>query len=714
MNLKVYVLSCIAAICWSGCSEEELIVNESTQEKETFSLTVTQEKKDNSRLAFGDDFLTTYWENGDILTIRNIEDSSKLYELTTSLDQPSTTATFTYSGALRGGTYLVYYSKYYHAQKPVFFDQETYHVGLKNEKDLGFDIGLYGIMTIKTGQTSASVELKPAYSMLHFNINDPNKKLAKSFRIQNIGMMAPKTGFKTKVTLQNDGTLTETGDRIPQLEIWTSSLGTDSNGKEYQIGDLRTVILPIDLSNEDVIFYIAYGSYLGANNATEEIVYEIKKKGIDLKPGVCYHITLDIEDAKVYDLTDHELDCADDFRALSYKVNSNWPYTVTKDIDFTGVEYFPISNNSITIDGNDKTLENITIDWPYEGAGLTNYSSNVIKNLTIKNAKIKGTNYVGGFCGNAGDAQSTFTGCKLINSTIEGTNYVGGILGGGSVTSIKTCTVENSQIIAKDYVGSIAGNVRSVSDSKVKGGSVKGQNTIGGIAGYAVNAIKSCSSSATVEATGDYVGGIVGSLQSVEVMYTSQGSASQCANEGKVTGNNYVGGITGNVTRNNSISECYSIGQIEGANYVGGIVGYQEGTEHYDKKLVSNCYNLGKVTGSGNSIGGIVGESVSPNTISNCYSTGDISTDCGIIGTVYEYSEKKNTLSTCITRSSKLGDNENAEYVNLTDINSKLKVIDGDELYFPDRVWDTSLYPYNCTILLWQGTGFGMDVSTGN
>jgi len=197
-------------------------------------------------------------------------------------------------------------------------------------------------------------------------------------------------------------------------------------------------------------------------------------------------------------------------------------------------------------------------------------------------------------------------------------------------------------------------------------------------------------------------------------MYTSQGSASQCANEGKVTGNNYVGGITGNVTRNNSISECYSIGQIEGANYVGGIVGYQEGTEHYDKKLVSNCYNLGKVTGSGNSIGGIVGESVSPNTISNCYSTGDISTDCGIIGTVYEYSEKKNTLSTCITRSSKLGDNENAEYVNLTDINSKLKVIDGDELYFPDRVWDTSLYPYNCTILLWQGTGFGMDVSTGN
>ena len=106
------------------------------------------------------------------------------------------------------------------------------------------------------------------------------------------------------------------------------------------------------------------------------------------------------------------------------------------------------------------------------------------------------------------------------------------------------------------------------------------------------NGVKLCFSNATVTATADGSGGIVGLF--------------------RATGN-----------RVTTIENCYSTGNITGGNYVGGIVGRVESLT----LLINNCYSIGTFTATGaapnNLTGGIATAvpgttSVAP-TLSNCY-----------------------------------------------------------------------------------------------
>ena len=96
INFWVYwVLGCMSMLTWSGCSDEVLLQDETIEKQETFRLTVSQEQKDKSRLAFNEDLLTTYWENGDKLYLYKVDDTTKQYKLQTELAKPSATAIFT-------------------------------------------------------------------------------------------------------------------------------------------------------------------------------------------------------------------------------------------------------------------------------------------------------------------------------------------------------------------------------------------------------------------------------------------------------------------------------------------------------------------------------------------------------------------------------------------------------------------------------------------
>ena len=67
---------------------------------------------------------------------------------------------------------------------------------------------------------------------------------------------------------------------------------------------------------------------------------------------------------------------------------------------------------------------------------------------------------------------------------------------------------------------------------------------------------------------------------------------------------------------------------IQGYQNVGGVVGYV-----YSYSTVTNCYNTGSVSGSGDYVGGIIGSGFP--TITNCYNSGVVSGRCdvgGIIG----------------------------------------------------------------------------------
>jgi hypothetical protein len=159
---------------------------------------------------------------------------------------------------------------------------------------------------------------------------------------------------------------------------------------------------------------------------------------------------------------------------------------------------------------------------------------------------------------------------------------------------------------------------------------------------------------------------------------------------------------------------------------VGGIVGYsgkynsESGFISNQAQRITNCYNLGNVSGKGAAIGGICGlwtRSGASKLIENCYSAGIVSSGNGIVGGFSSTIASSVTcLANCVTTSERLGEprdpnNEHADYTNLSDINSKIDIFDKAEVYFPNRVWDTTLYPYNCTILLWQGGSFGMEVT---
>lgn len=135
---------------------------------------------------------------------------------------------------------------------------------------------------------------------------------------------------------------------------------------------------------------------------------------------------------------------------------------------------------------------------------------------------------------------------------------------------------------------------------------IKGNAYVGGLCGHANNIqVKNCSNeNSTISATGyisadgvnyAYLGGYVGwgysvsnCINAVEINYTNIGYC--------------VGGIIGCATQN--ISACENRAKVSGKERVGGIAGNAQpsGSATY-----SNLTNSGKVTGAGNSVGGIIG-----------------------------------------------------------------------------------------------------------
>lgn len=134
-----------------------------------------------------------------------------------------------------------------------------------------------------------------------------------------------------------------------------------------------------------------------------------------------------------------------------------------------------------------------------------------------------------------------------------------------------------------------------------------GQSNVGGVAGGSSGAITNCSNSSTVSGSGDYVGGVVG---------VSYGTVQSCSNSGAVSGSSYyVGGVVGQI-KNGTIESCTNSGTISGNSIVGGVVGSNSAS-------VTNCYNIGSVSGEDSNVGGVVGSNAA--SLTNCYSAGTVS-----------------------------------------------------------------------------------------
>lgn len=265
--------------------------------------------------------------------------------------------------------------------------------------------------------------------------------------------------------------------------------------------------------------------------------------------------------------------------------------------------------------------------------------------------KIKGTSEVGGFIGvnnsgsslnigsNVANAKPYKSGTLTITITASVTgsgDNVGGIVGKNegddentqdndyaTIDIVKGTIEQNGAIIGANNVGGIIG----LNDGLLTTGGGAADTTIGGVtlSEEQQNEIKNLSinNTGSVTGTGDYVGGVVGKLDSPATLRTEDTGKGDISgtftNSGDVSGGKFVGGSLGYVGKNVTITAKGSdtvftnTGTVTATGYyaggsIGALVGKIEGV---DNGHTVNFENTGTVTATG-FVGGSIGVLAGP------------------------------------------------------------------------------------------------------
>ena len=765
-RMKSMMLACVAltSVFFANCTDDALMEASENYARRPFELTV-QQPSNGSRLALGgENQLQTEWESGDQLVLVNKAGGKAPIYLTCTLaeGETSSSAKFASESGVPSGNYYVIYN---YNEKMAYSYKQFQTIEQINEKD---ELVLWADLNIPENTYSANVDLQHLYAMIRVElINMPESKPWDGYKI---GVYSSKKGFPMHRLFTNTGIVDAEYGPDPNSMYsgnWTyfnsnrkyhnicfgqyrgvEERVTDEHGMSYttynweQAKGLSALILPTDLSNEDIFFYVL--------DEYNYICYETKMaNGINFKAGTNYTIKLDLSNTEKTKRTElhenrtndgytyYQIGNAAQWRHAVYRNNGS--YEITADIDFDDEYFFPI--NAYRLNGNNKKLSNINLDWSAE--------NNV--GLIKMDAGNSGM-------GTAGDSQSTIFNLTLENVTFRGKNEVGA-LGGKNIVANKCSVIGTSVISGQDYVGGMVGyNVSTYASMEMvdlrmgQECTISGKNYVGGILGRYTHdssnsefyisssrtMFKSCKSEATVTAAGDYVGGIFGKIggntynsysslrmDNFAEKYTL--SVEKCINEGTVTGVNYVGGIGGDfavscydntiedrVVLKESYSEgnvsgvqkvagilgatraavntCYSIGEISASETeIGGIVGRIEGDGMTGNARIANSYSLATLTvGNNGHIGGIVGNAggglYGGSTIINCYYAADPDTYefGGIVGNSVGYC----SVTNCVTTLASLGLNLGPHQIN-TGADS-----DGDGYpnwdWNNDGVWDNN------------------------
>lgn len=265
--------------------------------------------------------------------------------------------------------------------------------------------------------------------------------------------------------------------------------------------------------------------------------------------------------------------------------------------------------------------------------------------------KIKGTSEVGGFIGVNNSGSTLNIGSNVANAkpyksgkleititasvTGSGDN-VGGIVGKNEGASslgatdyatidiVKGTIEQNGAIIGANNVGGIIG----LNDGLLTTGGGEADTTIGGVtlSEEQQNKIKNLSinNTGSVTGTGDYVGGVVGKLDSPSALRTEDSGKGAIAgtftNSGNVSGGKFVGGSLGYVGKNVTITAKNNVAtlfvnddQVTATGYyAGGSIGVLVGKiEGVDNGHTVNFKNTGTVTAIG-FVGGSIGVLAGP------------------------------------------------------------------------------------------------------
>ncbi len=259
------------------------------------------------------------------------------------------------------------------------------------------------------------------------------------------------------------------------------------------------------------------------------------------------------------------------------------------------------------------------------------YSNATISNV-YNTGSVSGSSYVGGVVGYAQSA--TITNCYntgSVSASGEYYSYVGGVVGTASSTTITNC-YNTGTVSGEDGVGGVVGSAHSNTtiSNAYNTGTVSGEDGVGGVGGMIPATITNCYNTGSVSGNKE-VGGVAGRAYN--------GTITNCYNTGSVSGMTSIGGIAGyggcggtSNIKNAPITNCYNTGSVSGMTSIGGIAGYSgcSSTGYGYRAPITNCYNTGSVEGTGESVGGVVGQAASGADITNTYYGGDCTLNKGI------------------------------------------------------------------------------------
>lgn len=273
---------------------------------------------------------------------------------------------------------------------------------------------------------------------------------------------------------------------------------------------------------------------------------------------------------------------------LKIKEALNGHYVLMADLDVSNIDWMPIGNIpeslsgltsdnfTVVIDGNGYTIKGLTMTTYFESLnsyGFVGYNYGTLKNLKLTNVNINITGiqndvYAGSICGyNSGDIVNCYVSGKVNISNHSGSydSICGGIAG-----------KSNSISMNESFKYSITDCYNEAEISSA--------NYAGGIVGFSIYAepYQKCINAGNV--TSKYAGGIVGEIFSALI--------TDCCNYGKVSGHRVTGIMGHSFYTGTIVSNCLNIGAITGYQYSAGIIGW--GT----KIEVKDCVNFGKISTS--------------------------------------------------------------------------------------------------------------------
>jgi uncharacterized repeat protein (TIGR02543 family) len=288
----------------------------------------------------------------------------------------------------------------------------------------------------------------------------------------------------------------------------------------------------------------------------------------------------------------------------------SWVSDVSNEVITSG-ENFPdnISFKGYTIELANDIYLNDTTDW--ENWNETNAPANEWKPIS--------PGYYNGFAGIFDGKNYVIEGIYIYSDDTD----IG--LFGSLINIIKNVSTSHGYINGYVRTGGIVGVNHGHIISCNNTVTISGDSDTGGIAGKVEKggAINNCSNSGIISGSGNSgTGGIAGD---------NGGSISYCYNTAPINGSSHVGGIAGSSYE--EITYCYNKASVNGTTYVGGITGSISSWN--DNGYISFCYNSGNITGKGDFIGGIVGDT--HQKISNSYNLGVVSTNGNYVGGITGY-----------------------------------------------------------------------------